>query len=42
MVMFASLFLLAGGVKAQGIVVDHTCTDLSQIPETWINQVKTP
>ena len=34
------IFFLAGGAKAQGIIVDHTCTDFSQIPETWINQVK--
>ena len=25
---------------AQAIIIDHTCTDLSQIPSTWIDQVK--
>ena len=25
---------------AQGIVIDHTCTDLTQIPESWINAVQ--
>ena len=24
----------------QGIIIDHTCTDITQIPDTWINQVK--
>jgi hypothetical protein len=40
MVMIASLFFLGEGVEAQGFIVDHTCTDLSQIPDSWINQVK--
>ncbi|HPB28849.1 MAG TPA: hypothetical protein PLU41_09865 [Acidobacteriota bacterium] len=30
----------AGDVRAQAIVVDHTCTDLSAIPESVINTVK--
>ena len=38
--VIVGVFYLAGGVKAQGFVVDHTCTDISRIPETWINQVK--
>ena len=25
---------------AQAIIIDHNCTDVSQIPEYWINQVK--
>jgi hypothetical protein len=24
----------------QGIIIDHTCTDITQIPDTWITQVK--
>ncbi len=32
--------LTAAGAGAQGIIIDHTCTDLSKIPDTWINQVK--
>lgn len=38
--VMAALFYLAGGANAQGIIVDHGCTDISKIPETWINQVK--
>lgn len=26
--------------NGQGIIIDHTCTDLTQVPDTWINQVK--
>lgn len=29
-----------GPAFCQGIIIDHTCTDLSQIPDVWINQVK--
>ena len=25
---------------SQGIIIDHTCTDISQIPESWINQAR--
>ena len=25
---------------SQGIIIDHTCTDITQIPEYWINQAK--
>lgn len=39
-VIIASLLFLAGDVQAQGFTVDHTCTNLSQIPKSWINQVK--
>lgn len=38
--LVAGIFLLFGEAKAQGFIVDHTSTDLSQIPQTWINQVK--
>ncbi len=31
---------LTGYAQAQGIVIDHTCTDLTQIPDAWISQVK--
>ena len=40
-VLVAGLFFMAGGANAQGFIIDHTCTDLSQIPDTWINPVKT-
>jgi hypothetical protein len=25
---------------AEGIIIDHTCTDLSQVPSDWIDQAK--
>ncbi|MCD4719352.1 MAG: hypothetical protein K8S13_05770 [Desulfobacula sp.] len=25
---------------AAGLIIDHTCTDIWQVPETWINQAK--
>ncbi len=25
---------------AQGIIVDHTCTDITQIPEQWMDAAK--
>ena len=34
-----SLFIPSGAYSA--IIIDHNCTDLSQIPDTWIDQVKT-
>ncbi|NOY22517.1 MAG: hypothetical protein GXO70_03250 [Acidobacteria bacterium] len=30
-----------GNSLAQGLVVDHTCTDVSRIPQTYIDQAKT-
>jgi hypothetical protein len=32
--------ILAGSAFSQAIIIDHTCTDLSQIPEYWLNQAK--
>lgn len=35
------LGLTAAAVRAQApIIVDHTCTDLSQVPANWIQQAK--
>ena len=34
-----SLFIPSGAYSA--IIIDHNCTDLSQIPDTWIDQAKT-
>ena len=38
------LIVLLSGLKtplfAQGIIIDHTCIDVSEIPDYWINQVK--
>lgn len=33
-------WIATGWVCGQGIIIDHTCTDMTQIPEYWINQVK--
>jgi len=34
-----SLILTCQGLFAQGITIDHNCTDLSQIPSEWIEAV---
>lgn len=42
--MFTFLVWGAGSTKsttAQEIIIDHTCTDISQIPPYWIEQAKT-
>ena len=31
---------MAGGAASAPIIIDHTCTDLSQIPDYWIEQAK--
>ena len=41
---FFLLFLLSGWgtqVLSQGTIIDHTCTDITKIPESAINQAKT-
>jgi hypothetical protein len=37
-----ALFFISGpgSVFSGGIIIDHTCTDITKIPDTWINQVK--
>jgi hypothetical protein len=36
------IFFISGPISvfSQGIIIDHTCTDITKIPDTWINQVK--
>lgn len=34
------VWLLLLPVNSQALIIDHTCTDISQIPVYWINQVK--
>jgi hypothetical protein len=29
-----------GILLSQGIIIDHTCTDITKIPDSWINKVK--
>ena len=38
-VIAGSLFADAG--RAQGLVIDHSCTDIAKVPATWIQQAKT-
>ena len=38
--IFMILVSLPVVIFSQGILIDHNCTDLAQIPETWINQAK--
>ncbi len=33
-------FALSAAGQAQGIIVDHTCTDVAKIPDTWIAKVQ--
>jgi hypothetical protein len=32
--------ITTSSVSSEAIIIDHTCTDLSQIPESWINTAK--
>lgn len=41
MLILSAVILPSAGALAQGIVVDHTCTDVSRIPANWIEQAKT-
>jgi hypothetical protein len=34
------MVLFTGAIFAQGIIIDHTCTDITKIPDTWISKVK--
>lgn len=40
--VFIVLTALSWGIPAlgQGILIDHTCTDISRIPDAWLTQVK--
>jgi uncharacterized repeat protein (TIGR01451 family) len=31
---------IGGGGHAQAIIIDHTCTDLAEIPDSWLEQAK--
>ncbi len=39
-VVVCLLFIQTRLVHAQALIIDHTCTDLGQIPDAWINTVK--
>ena len=36
-----TVLLFCPPVQAAGIVIDHTCTDIHQIPDSWIDRAKT-
>ena len=38
--MVISIFFISGSLFSQGIIIDHTNTDISKIPDTWITEVK--
>ena len=38
--VFATLIGIASTACSEGIIIDHTCTDINQIPEYWIEQAK--
>jgi|GEM_PF-1019862 len=38
--MFAFLTFAAGNAADEPIIVDHTCTDLPQVPDQWITEAK--
>ena len=42
MIVFSIFFLVSsiGNVQSQAIIIDHTCTDLSEIPTSWLDQAK--
>jgi hypothetical protein len=43
LIISSSLFIFVQMVPvafADGIIIDHTCTDLSQIPDCWLEQAK--
>ncbi len=37
-----AIMVLVSQVCADAIIIDHTCTDLSQIPDEWITEAKNP
>ena len=38
--VFSTLISIASTAYSEAIIIDHTCTDLSQIPDTWIDSVQ--
>jgi len=38
--VFATLISLVSTAYSEGIIIDHTCTDINQVPEYWVNQAK--
>ena len=40
LILWVGMFLASLPGFAQAITIDHTCTDITKIPDSWINQVK--
>jgi hypothetical protein len=40
LILAAILVLFSQTVYGAGIIIDHECTDLGQIPDAWINEAK--
>ncbi|UCH98278.1 MAG: hypothetical protein JSV88_15935 [Candidatus Aminicenantes bacterium] len=38
--IIAVMILFSATMFPQGVIIDHTCTDIGKIPDTWINKVK--
>jgi hypothetical protein len=38
--LIIGIILFTGYIFSQGVIIDHTCTDITKIPDTWINKVK--
>ncbi len=38
--IFAFLMSLSLFIQAQGIIINHTCTNMGQVPDEWVNQAK--
>ncbi len=39
-ILLVSMLLVSLPIYSQAIIIDHTCTDISKIPDSWITQVK--
>ena len=37
-----AIMVLVSQVCADAVIINHTCTDLSQIPDEWITEAKNP
>jgi hypothetical protein len=38
--LFICLAAVGSSVLGQTVVIDHTCTDLDQVPDVWVNQAR--
>jgi len=38
--LFCLSLCIPSGAYSQAIIIDHTCTDINQVPDSWINEAK--